>query len=60
METDLSLSGFMNTDFRAFGTRPKKRILLREPERCCECNRIFISLYELKNCMDHENLDELF
>lgn len=35
------------------------RILLREPEVCMECNKVFISLYPLKNCMEHEGLDEI-
>lgn len=33
------------------------RVLLREPERCVECGRVFISLYALKSCTDHEGLD---
>lgn len=37
----------------------KRRILLKEPERCPECNKVFISLYILKECTDHEGLDEL-
>jgi len=36
-----------------------KRIMLREPERCPECNKVFISLYPLHDCNDHEGLDEL-
>ena len=31
------------------------RVLLREPERCPECNRIFLSLYGLRGCNDHDD-----
>ncbi|MBI5562745.1 MAG: hypothetical protein HY894_07855 [Deltaproteobacteria bacterium] len=44
--------GFRN----AFG---RGRVLLREPERCPECNRVYLGLYPLKRCDDHEGLDEL-
>ncbi len=37
----------------------KARVLLREPESCWECGRIYISLYPLKHCDDHEDLDRL-
>lgn len=37
----------------------KAKILLREPERCWECGRTFISLYPLKHCGDHEDLERL-
>lgn len=36
----------------------KNRILLREPESCRECGKVFLSLYILKSCTDHEGLDQ--
>jgi len=36
-----------------------KRVLLREPERCLECGRVFISLYPLGRCCDHDGLEEI-
>ena len=36
-----------------------KRIMLREPERCFECNKVFVSLYPLRVCSEHEGLDEV-
>lgn len=41
------------------GFQRKTRVLLREPEVCQGCGRIFISLYPLKACVDHEGLEEL-
>jgi len=37
----------------------RKRVLLREPERCLECGRVFISLYPLGRCVDHDGLEEI-
>ncbi len=42
---------------KAFGR--KQRVLLREPEVCEECNRVFLSLYSLRACEDHEGLEEV-
>lgn len=36
-----------------------RRVLLREPEVCAECNRVFVSLYAIRSCADHEGLDEI-
>ncbi len=36
------------------------KVLLREPETCAECRGVFLSLYALRCCDDHEGLDELF
>jgi len=46
---------------RWFGYRHHgaNRVLLREPERCEECARVFISLYPITRCQDHEGLDEI-
>lgn len=46
-------------DRGAYPKVARSRVLLREPEACAECNRIFISLYPLRSCADHEGLDEL-
>jgi hypothetical protein len=46
-------------DWTMFRPGRGSRVLLREPERCPECNRVFISLYPLRVCEDHEGLDEL-
>lgn len=35
------------------------RVLLREPERCPVCARVFLSLYPLKDCVDHDGLDRI-
>lgn len=43
----------------AIGFGRKRGVLLREPEKCAECNRIFVSLYSLRECSDHEGLDEI-
>lgn len=37
----------------------RKRVLLREPERCLECGHVFISLYPLGRCEDHGGLEEI-
>ncbi|OGQ50712.1 MAG: hypothetical protein A3J24_08285 [Deltaproteobacteria bacterium RIFCSPLOWO2_02_FULL_53_8] len=37
----------------------RSRVLLREPERCSECNRVFLGLYPVKFCAEHEGLDEI-
>lgn len=44
-------------DFGMFGRKSASRVLLREPERCLECGKVFLSLYALKSCADHEGLD---
>ena len=42
-----------------FNRRAGSRVLLRAPERCLECGKVFISLYALKSCKDHEGLDRV-
>lgn len=39
--------------------RSASRVLLREPEVCMECNKVFVSLYPLRSCGEHEGLDEI-
>lgn len=36
-----------------------RRVLLREPELCAECNRVFVSLYAIRSCADHAGLEEI-
>ncbi len=35
-----------------------KRVLLREPEKCLACEGEFLSLYPLKDCIEHAGLDK--
>ncbi len=55
LDTDCS-GGLDWFKHRQFG---RKRVLLREPERCLECGRVFISLYPLGRCTDHDGLEEI-
>lgn len=61
MDADINLSGFRSADMAGTyrGGIRNNRVLLREPERCKECNRVFISLYELRDCNDHDGLEEI-
>jgi len=54
-----SFDGMQPKDWGMFRQKVNTRVLLREPERCPECNRVFISLYPLRACQDHHGLDEL-
>lgn len=36
-----------------------RKVLLREPERCAECNRVFLSLYPISGCSEHDDLDAI-
>lgn len=38
------------------GTR---RVLLREPEMCAECGSVFLSLYPIRRCNDHDGLEKI-
>lgn len=58
MEMDLSISRFAKWGSSVqHGKRSK--VLLREPEKCVECNKVFLSLYPLRRCSDHEGLDSM-
>jgi len=59
MGMGLSFDGMQPTDGAMFRPKVNSRVLLREPERCPECNRVYISLYPLRVCQDHQGLDEL-
>ncbi len=37
----------------------RTRVLLREPERCLECGHVYISLYPLSKCIDHDGLERI-
>jgi len=40
--------------------RPSRpRVLLREPEVCMECNKVYLALYSLRCCGDHEGLEKI-
>lgn len=41
------------------GRPGKRRVLLREPEVCAECNRVFISLWAIRSCVEHQGLEEI-
>lgn len=57
MEIEALAARFSKTSRMAHGKN--SRVLLREPEVCAECNKVFISLYPLRACADHEGLDEV-
>lgn len=59
MEIDFSVSRFAQSGDWGGPNRRFSRVLLREPERCAECNRVYLSLYPLKSCADHQGLDEM-
>lgn len=54
-ETGFEFSSSKNT----FRHHRPGRILIREPEACEECKKVFLSLYSLRACLDHEGLDEV-
>lgn len=59
MDIDFNAIGSGNeagSQHRGFG---RSRVLLREPERCVECNKVFLGLYPIKTCAEHEGLDEI-
>ncbi|MFQ5479771.1 MAG: hypothetical protein ACE5DW_00650 [Thermodesulfobacteriota bacterium] len=55
--SEMKASGGLNWfKYRQIG---RKRVLLREPERCLECGHVFISLYPIGRCVDHDGLEEI-
>lgn len=50
-----TVKGNSNGSFR----KPRSRVLLREPEMCPECSRVYLSLYPIRSCPEHEGLDEV-
>ncbi len=59
MDSTFSLSDFEMKWSGKKTSSGKKRVLLREPEVCLECNRVFLALYAIRSCRDHEGLDEI-
>lgn len=61
MEDLRSSSGYYDTDagrpVRRYGFG--SRVLLREPEACAECNKVYLSLYPLRSCSDHDGLEKI-
>ena len=47
---------FFNDTYR----RLQDRVLLREPEVCRMCGLVFLSMYTLKSCVDHQGLEPLY
>ncbi|OGP14479.1 MAG: hypothetical protein A2052_06850 [Deltaproteobacteria bacterium GWA2_54_12] len=44
---------------RYFKKAAGPRVLLREPEICAECNKVFVSLYAIRSCADHQGLEQI-
>lgn len=44
-------------DWMRYHPKGRVKVLLREPEACAECGKIYLSLYPLRNCSEHEGLD---
>lgn len=40
-------------------TNHKINIVLREPRKCPQCEKVFLSLYKIKKCKDHDGLEEI-
>lgn len=48
-----------NRHFREFMEKKDDDVLLREPETCKKCKRVFMSLYPLGKCGDHDALEAI-
>lgn len=61
MNFDSNITSPVLLKYNKFGSHQsgRGRVLLREPERCLQCAKTYISLYPLKNCQDHVGLDEV-
>lgn len=59
MESASIRTGSSVESSRRYFRKPSTRVLLREPEVCAECNRVFVSLYPIRSCADHQGLDEI-
>ena len=42
-----------------FGCGKRSKVLLREPERCRECGEVYVSLYSLRQCVDHDSMEKI-
>ncbi|HLC17503.1 MAG TPA: hypothetical protein VJM57_00620 [Thermodesulfobacteriota bacterium] len=58
-ESDTTRFGAEREDWFKFRHRTRNNVLLREPERCWECGHVYISLYPLRACADHDGLEEI-
>ena len=38
---------------------PKARMILREAETCPRCKAVYLSLYPVRTCADHEGLEQI-
>ncbi len=61
MKFNSGIKGSVSLKCNKFGSYQggRGRVLLREPEKCPKCTKTYISLYPLKNCQDHTDLDEV-
>lgn len=59
MRSDYRSIDFGSTGSWGIGGGSRNRVLLREPERCGECGRVYISLYPISRCADHDGLDRI-
>ncbi len=41
------------------GRAMRGKVLLREPERCMECGEVYVSLYPLRQCADHDSMEKI-
>ena len=46
-------------NFNEFMKKKDDDVLLRGPEPCKKCKRVFMSLYPLAKCCDHEGLEAI-
>ncbi|MBI5237780.1 MAG: hypothetical protein HY887_05085 [Deltaproteobacteria bacterium] len=42
-----------------FGCARQSKVLLRAPERCRECGEVYVSLYSLSRCADHDSMEKI-
>ena len=42
-----------------FGWTKRSKVLLRKPERCRECNEVYVSLYSLRRCAEHDSTEKI-
>lgn len=46
-------------DWARYHPKGKEKVLLREAETCRECGKVYLSLYPLRMCGDHEGLERV-
>ncbi|GMR04638.1 MAG: hypothetical protein BMS9Abin23_0540 [Thermodesulfobacteriota bacterium] len=52
-------STFERDNWFKYRFKGSNKVLLREPERCWECGAVYISLYPLRQCVDHDGLEKI-